>query len=427
MTTINTYFPLLCASFGIFCFQAIAFYLNPESKFIWFNTLLISTLMGLYYLFRFLPITVMIFFFSLYFYTPKYFFVDELYLSHHLYNQNAESINFISILNSMFLIGIFLGIGKLNHQIKKLDIYGKFNEKTAFWLLYILCLIIPFIGQTGSSIFVSGYGSAEKSTLFEYFIVFYFLLYLLADRKSNIQDLALWAIFFIYISRSLLFGGRVEVVIISLLTLYIRYDFMRNRSIQFFILAGLGIMIMQLIAVIRTSPWLAQEIFSGNLISTESIIWTIQTQYGDVYQASLRIIGLLSEGFITTNERITSLFSVIFGFFPSSWLPEVYNLANYLRNVATTGGGGLVSAYSYVWLGGFGPSIFGIMIGMVIRFGLRKVNYYLGLYCLLLLTFFPRWFAYYPTPLFKVMLVPILILLILSALKLIRENKKQNA
>lgn len=427
MTTINTYFPLLCASFGIFCFQAVAFYLNPESKFIWFHTLLISTLIGLYYLFRFLPITVMIFFFSLYFYVPKYFFVDELYISHHLYNQNAESINFVSLLNSMFLIGFFLGIGKLNHQIKKFDLYGKFSDKTAFWLLFIICSIIPFIGQTGTSIFVSGYGSAEKSTLFEYFIVFYFLLFLFADRKSNIQDLSLWIIFLIYISRSLLFGGRVEVVIISLLTLYIRYDFMRNRSIQFFILAWFGILLMQLIAIIRTSPWLAQEIFSGNFISAEGIIWTIQTQYGDVYQASLRVIGLLSEGFITTNERITSLFSVIFGFFPSSWLPEVYNLANYLRNVASTGGGGLVSAYSYVWLGGFGPPIFGIMLGTVIRFGLRNINFYLSVYCLLLLTFFPRWFAYYPTPLFKAMLVPLLILLTLSALKLIRKNKKQNA
>jgi hypothetical protein len=204
-----------------------------------------------------------------------------------------------------------------------------------------------------------------------------------------------------YVFKTLSYGGRIEVVEISILYLFVVFDFFKNQKFLFYIGIFLSILLLKFFAVLRFDPDL---IFSFDYIIDDYFLQKdiVSSQYGDVFQSSLRVLGLLQDGIFSAVDRIYSFVLVLFGaILPSAFMPDVYNLSTYRQDYASSGGGGLISAFSYIWISYFGPVLFGFFTGFIVRMLFISSNFYIHIYSFMVLVSVPRWFAYYPVGLFK--------------------------
>jgi hypothetical protein len=403
--------------------QFFVFAVSPESKFVWVYTLLISLVVALYYR-NAVPVLIIFLFFIPYFFIPKYFFWDQLPISFWSDYQDAYLINFVSVLNSIFVFSLMLGLGSLNDKkLLKKKIWGSLKDQKIFYLVVIILIFILIFGVQGESVFESGrYGTGDvsKSALHEYFIVFFVIALFLIDKNSTFQKFILLVLLFLYTLKTLLYGGRIEIVQLWLVVLYLVFNFFYKKKIVLIVILIVSYIAVDVVGQIRANPLLVFDLGGISFFGTfnyDSRLY-ISNQFGDVYQSSLRVIGLLNDGIIDELTRVESFLTVFFGaMMPSSLMPDFYNLSSFRRDVAMSGGGGLISVYSYAWLSLFGPIAFGVVIGLVIR-GFYSLNHpYINVYGLLVLVSFPRWFAYYPVVLFKMCLLGLFISIFVVFLK----------
>lgn len=420
---------LLVSCFVLVSHLALNFF-NNISPYLWLFPIAINVFVVIYYRNQ-VPIAIMLSFFIPYFYVPKYFFVDNLFISYWPAFQTSLDINFISLLNCLFILSVLFGIGSVNRLTSiKFKFVGIIEDKLIFYIvLFSLALIIVF-AISGENIFVSGrYGTGEvsKSPLYEYAIILFLLLVLMIDVHSKVQVTLLVVTFFTYNIKSLIFGGRIEVLQLCLLYSYFFFDFFNNQKIKVVVGCLLAFIFMNVVGQIRSNPFLLYSLNDLIFFPDFDVERTnISTQFGDVYQSSLRVIGLLQEGVINTFESTVSFLSVILGsVFPSTVLPEVYNLSVYRRDLYMSGGGGLISAYSFIWLSYLGPIVFGLFIGRSIRGFYLSQSLVVRVYGLLVLVTFPRWFAYYPVALFKMSLIGALLVLCYLQIKKYYSNRSK--
>jgi len=307
-----------------------------------------------------------------------------------------------------------------------------------FFTTCLVCASIIVWGQSGSNVFESGgYGyslnESSKSTIYEYFIIFFVLAYYYSNRKRN-QVIILFALFLIYVIKSLLFGGRIEVVQLLLLCyfiLVIDYKLIIQPSIIIVVCLVLYYL-SQIFSSVRSNP---VPLLQGEYVSylnpfeyySDSRVSYVSSNEGDVVQSSVRLVGLIENGFLNTITRIKAFAFFIFSIFvPSSWLPEEASLITYKKDIFNSGGGGFIAVYFYVFLGWLGPFIIAAYLFWIYRLTLFYKNIYLKFYLLMIFSTFPRWFAYNPIVLFKLCLwiIPILFVfnLAFNSLKMIIIN-----
>ena len=287
-----------------------------------------------------------------------------------------------------------------------MKVVGELKCSWFFWIFIGLSVFALMYGITGESILTSGYGrnDASRSSLHEYFILF-ILLAIFSMNRNRLGWMVIYFISIAYSAKSLLYGGRIEIAMLWLMIFYLKFNFFKRQRLLVVLCAVFLFLVFDMVANIRANPaYFLQNPFE--LFSTSVAIHKdfLENQFGDVYQASTRIVGLVDEGYISTSERVMSLMIVLFGILPSSWMPDYYNLASYLQDVATSGGGGLLPAFSFVWMSYLGPIFFGLFIGLAIRFFHTTDRLEVATYGLLVLILFPRWFSYYPVVLFKMAL-----------------------
>ncbi len=310
-----------------------------------------------------------------------------------------------------------------------------------FFTTCIVCLIIIIFGQSGSNIFESGgYGysinESAKSTIYEYFIVFFLIAYYYSNQKRN-HLIVLFSLSFTYIIKSLLFGGRIEVVQLLLLCyfiLVIDHKLIIKPS-KIIIVCLIFYYFNQIFSSIRSNPI---PLLQGDYISylnpyesyTNSSIVYVSNE-GDVFQSSVRLIGLIENGLLDAITRIKAFI----GFFlsiivPSSWLPEEASLITYKKDIYNSGGGGLIAVYFYAFLGWLGPFIISAYLFWIYRLTAFNKNIYLKFYVLMVFSTFPRWFAYNPIILFKMCLwvIPIVFIsnLVFNKLKIVVKKTQFN-
>ena len=87
------------------------------------------------------------------------------------------------------------------------------------------------------------------------------------------------------------------------------------------------------------------------------------------------------------------------------------------------GGGGLISAFFYVFLGHIGVIFIGYVIAKILSIGVRSKNTFKNLFFILAYTTMPRWFAYYPITLFKLALLGSIITYVLIKMCDYGKNK----
>ena len=289
-----------------------------------------------------------------------------------------------------------------------------------FFTFCIICVLIIVFGQSGSNIFESGgyaTGDSSKSTIYEYFILFFFIAYYYSNRKWG-QLFILGGVGVLYIIKSLLYGGRIEVIQFLLLCFYLlNIDFkLKMTPLKIIIGCLMFYYINMVFSGIRSNP---VPFIDGNYTYylnpfegySNSQMTYISSNEGDVFQSSVRLLGLIENGLLDVITRIKAFIGFFFSIVvPSSWLPEEASLITYKKDVYNSGGGGLIAVYFYAFLGWLGPFIISAYLFWIYRLTSKHKSIYLKFYCLMVFSTFPRWFAYNPIILFKLCLwiIPVL-------------------
>ncbi|MEZ9064527.1 MULTISPECIES: hypothetical protein [unclassified Vibrio] len=279
------------------------------------------------------------------------------------------------------------------------------SNVVVFYSSILFFLALSHVGISGDTVISSGYGSndSNKSALFEYAIIF-FVISQIYTSSSFVQKTVTLICLIYFCLKSVLYGGRIEALQAGLAFLYMAYDFGRDIDKKKLISMGLlALVLMTFVGVIRSNPELISRAlrgdFSMEMLFSVPKTGIVSSQFGDVMQASSRMVGLADSGFWTSELRIMSFLSFIFNIFLyGSSFQETSNLALLDQTSFGAGGGGLISAYFYVWLGWLGPFFAGIWLVVSLYLGLyrNKVNMFLAIYAISLIITFPRWLAYSP-------------------------------
>ena len=142
-----------------------------------------------------------------------------------------------------------------------------------------------------------------------------------------------------------------------------------------------------------------------------------------VLYASMRIHYMIDYGVLNWSSRLVSFISFLLSsFVPSSYLPDLANLSLYKQSDYYSGGGGLASTFFYCWAWIPGVVAIAVWIGKTINKFFHSKSIYWRFYALLVIITTPRWFAYYPSQIFKYAVYGVILFFVLNNLFI---NKKE--
>lgn len=400
--------PLLSFNFALMAM--VIYFFDPASKFIWPFAMIINIILVVIS-YNKIPFFILFVFFLKYTTIPYYYFVEGYQISAWQDYMSERNLNFISILLCIFYFGISLTF----RSWETVDIFNikKFKNTNTplFYISLTLGALCSVFGLTGDTIVSVGYGSGgfEKSSIFEYTLIFLTISCFLSDEKKTLQNILLVIFVVFYAVKSFLYGGRVEVIQAGLIYLYIKKNlFISHRLPKLLILMVLGYGLIELVGAIRSNPILVLKVinldFSALHFSGQDNGRVLINNASDVTQASARILGMIEFGEISDIYRLLSFLSYILSlpaFLISKDFASYQNLASYKQDIYRSGGGGLIIAYFYTWLGFLGPLVAGLWIGHMSSWLYQIKSRSKFIYALLVLTTFPRWYAYGPILLVK--------------------------
>lgn len=400
----------------------LIFLLNPKSEYFYLLPIL-SNVALLFQTFKRVPIFIACIFFMKFTVIPYYYYVSGMQISVYTDYFTLELLNKVSLLLGFFYCGLSLSLClNLKQPYDNRDEVKnrvQFYECThCFYIALLLSILLAHFGLNGETLITSGYGASDvnKSPIFEYGIIFYAIALLTTNKKSSVQGVLIYFFLFFYVTKSLLYGGRIEVLQILVLHFYVKRNlFYYDSKIKIYSYIILGFLALELTGYVRSNPIMVMNLLTLNISLNDVFLdnnkYILVTNASDVTYASQRIIGMVEDSTITFSYRLESLLSYIFNI-PLSFYDNDYvsyqNLASYKKDIYSAGGGGLIVAYAYVWFGLVGPILAGLWIGKIFSYLYESENKYYFLYSLLVIISFPRWFAYGPITLVKFCVVAVL-------------------
>lgn len=359
-------------------------------------------------------------FFFLYTLPPWELFFNGIYVSYHQIQYGFDYLATFQTCMIFSLFGFFLFYTiKILPQSKFKKIPNSSND-LLFYSMYIFTALLSLYNlATTQSIFSgSGYGSEDvtnHTALGEYILLIVLNLFIFAYNRK-FKRMLIDVLLVIITIQTILIGGRITMVMMLLLALFVHYQYVISykKLTCFFVLALLA---LTTFARIRANPLM---LFSSNwyeiifpfISENTSATAALRSNEGDVFWASERIIRIINEGILTFSERV-SVFVEFLGsivFIPVGENP----MSSYRTNLYSTGGGGLLPIYSYVFASYPGVIAVGIFIGKIFN-KLYSDNLIWFIYATVVLMTTPRWFAYYPIQLFKMAVYGVIIYLIVRS------------
>ena len=280
-------------------------------------------------------------------------------------------------------------------------------------VVYGICMLVAFLiflfGKTGTSLLSGeGYGDIEKnaSSFNEYIIIFFMAAYLFSGGERKRLAL-LYALAGVFCIKNLLFGGRIETVLVFLWFFIVKLQHVLSVK-QMLILLVLGVWGMETVNNIRQNPlvlltdeWL--NVFLPWHVGDMPERACLASNEGDVFWAGQRILQLIRDGVLSWNERCSAAVNYLLSSVtPFSWLGPTANLSSYRTDVYSTGGGGLAPAFAYAFLSYPGVMVLGIFFARCLnKLYEKSLKEWQYVYIVLLIVTLPRWFAYYPVHIVK--------------------------
>jgi hypothetical protein len=387
-----------------------------ENNYSWLITIVVW-FVGLYSVRGSLPVVFIFIFILSYVAVPFYFFVLDKQIGIYDDFQSIEYINKVSFLNTLFISVLTLFLNRINDSSLMKPSKWLHSNRIVFYISLLPCILSVYFGISGESLLTSGYGTgaSEKSPLHEYFILFIFFPLIYKEPDSKWHGLIIFAIILVYSLKTIIYGGRVEVLQAGLLYFYLSYNYFKDISkIKLYIFGILMFSVMSLLGAIRGNVYQiisapdVSDIFELIFLSNDSNPYLLSTS-GDIYYASMRMLGMINLGVLDFETRVISFFSFVFNVFLSfSSLKDNANLASFNSDVYRVGGGGLISVYFYVWLGYLGVILSSSLIGYSIKRFHNNSGVFYRVYGFMLLVTFPRWWGYTPLNLSKLCIIAVI-------------------
>ncbi len=389
---------------------------------------------------KFKPFSLLLLFVLPYTLVAFFHFIDSSFPLH-LGSRNDFDLERLYIGTFVILCLFWSSFSLILPRINKPIVLNNFlifkDKPFIFYFLLLLQIIILVFGRSGNTIFESGgYGSSDMHTsnlggtaIFEYFIVFYPVSYVFSGKnKFRVFLLILLAMF--YSLKAILFGGRVEFLQCILLIFILHFDNPNTSLFRILVISFIPLVFFILFGFIRSAP---DSIFDVFAIVKENIQFAGYTFFGnqiDVYYSSTRLLGLIDINLISIIDRFEIFLYNIFAIIsPYSLLPEKANLALYLQGDFSAGGGGLLPIFFYVYLSYFGVILVGLIMGYLFYRAIKmnnKVSQFWVIYLIMILSTYPRWYAYSSNVIYKFCIYSLVIFWLLNILISIiyKINKK---
>lgn len=339
-------------------------------------------------------------FMSTYAYIPINYFFRGYHISAYRQCESIATIYETSLIVCLFFIVLFVF-----SEMKQSTIWSHVFKTKKNFTIYVICIIsiilITVFALTGSSIFEAGgysesLASRESSYLNEYAIIFIVIAYVTSENDKQIRLLIVISL--LYCVKNLMFGGRIQTLMVCLFFILAKYQYMYSFK-KILIALAIGYLFLDVVGHLRANPDSLFESFKSTTVHLDYI----PSNQGNVFYASMRIVYMINNEILSLETRLVS-----FGYFilsivvPYSQLPAEANLSSYLSGIWGTGGGGLAPAYFYAFLSYPGVILLGFLIAKICNIVSKVyVNPMHYLYSVLVILTVPRWFAYYPVQLIK--------------------------
>lgn len=339
-----------------------------------------------------------VFFLSYVMYLIPYYYGDYIISAHTQYYKRELYDQMLGI-HLLFLSSFLLFLkSTLNGSSLKIkDLIKPHNNIVIFSFLYLIMLSI-ILSIKGATVIGGSYSTyidnlEGQGGSVEYFYIFFVIAFFFTDKPFLRNSLLLLVVYYCFMTITR--GYRIQFVqmVIVVFVLFLDGKF---KTLYMMIFAFLGFIVAEVVNLLKMMGSLTLEdtlaLFEK---SDKGILINNQT---DVFYTSVVFLGLIKDDILSFGLRIWSAIGFVWNWFvPSSFVWKEARLPLFALDHTTLGGGGLISAYFYVWFGYLGPILIGLALATLFNktysSALRK-NF--KIVPVLVLSLYPRWFAYDP-------------------------------
>lgn len=363
--------------------------------------LVLAILTNLYLIFKLRkiqPAILMgIFFLSYLIYLIPYYFFNYTISAHIQYYRKElydQVLGIHLIFLSSFLLFLKTNLNKSSLKVKEL--IKPRDNVLIFSFLYVIMIVIIF-SIKGSSVLGGSYSTyldnlEGQGGSVEYFYIFFVIAFFFTSKPLLRNSLLLLVVYYCYVTITR--GYRIQFVQMIILTFVLFFDG-KFKTVYMMLFAFVGFVVSEIVGLLKMMGEVSFEDMIALFEKTDqNIIINNQT---DVFYSSVVFLGLIKDDILSFGTRILSALGFILNWFvPSSFVWKEARLPLFALDYTTLGGGGLVSAYFYVWFGYLGP----FMVGWALAFLLNKTftseRKSFKIISIFVLSLYPRWFAYDP-------------------------------
>lgn len=339
-----------------------------------------------------------VFFLSYLLYLIPYYYGDYIISAHTQYYRRDlydQMLGIHLLFLSSFLLFLKSNLNKSSLKIR--DLIKPNNNIILFSFLYLIMLAI-ILSIKGNSVIGGSYSTyidnlEGQGGSVEYFYIFFVIAFFFTDKPFLRKSLLLLVVYYCFMTITR--GYRIQFVQMVIVVFVLFFDG-KFKTVYMMIFAFLGFIIAEIVNLLKMMGSLTVEdtlaLFEK---SDKGIIISNQT---DVFYSSVVFLGLIKDDIFSLGLRIWSTIGFIWNWFvPSSFVWIEARVPMFAGTFTSLGGGGLVSAYFYVWFGYLGP----ILIGFCLAFLFNKTyssadKKVFKIIAILVLSLYPRWFAYDP-------------------------------
>lgn len=338
------------------------------------------------------------FFLSYILYLIPYYYNDYI-ISAHVQYYKRELYDQVLGIHLLFLSSfvLFLKTNLNENYLKLKDLLKPRNNVVIFSFLYLIMLAI-IVSIKGSSVIGGSYSTyidnlEGQSGGIEYFYIFFVIAFFFTTKPILRNSLLILVIYYCFITITR--GYRIQFVQMMILTFVLFFDG-KFKTVYMMALAFLGFIASEIVGLLKMMGSVTFEDMLALFEKSETgIVISNQT---DVFYSSVVFLGLIKDGILSFGVRIWSALGFVWNWFaPSSFVWKEARLPLFAHEYTTLGGGGLISAYFYVWFGYLGPILIGYALALFFnKVYSSNVKQNFKIILILVLSLYPRWFAYDP-------------------------------
>lgn len=338
------------------------------------------------------------FFLSYILYLIPYYYNDYI-ISAHVQYYKKELYDQVLGIHLLFLSSflLFLKTNLNENYLKLKDLLKPRNNVVIFSFLYLIMLVIIF-SIKGSSVIGGSYSTyidnlEGQGGGVEYFYIFFVIAFFFTTKPILRNSLLILVIYYCFITITR--GYRIQFVQMIILAFVLFFDG-KFKTVYMMIFAFFGFIVSEIIGLLKMMGSVSFEDMLALFEKSETAI--IINNQTDVFYSSVVFLGLIKDGVLSFGVRIWSAIGFVWNWFaPSSFVWKEARLPLFAHEYTTLGGGGLISAYFYVWFGYLGPILIGYALALFFNKAYSSnVKQNFKIILILVLSLYPRWFAYDP-------------------------------